>query len=119
MPRQGRFYSYNIIRNEQRDRLEAVATPIATLVPGHDALFNTYSLYQNVNTGSRRRREDNSDEDNSDEDLTPRPAQRRRHRCVDCDLPPEEKPDLLNKMFPDKPCVECGTLLLYTKEQKA
>jgi hypothetical protein len=161
MPRQGRFYSYNMIRNDQRDRLEAVATPIATLVPGHDALFNTYSLYQNVNmqqpspiaaqpssltnlprentanpptnpssivqTGLRRRREDNSDEDNSnednsDEDFTQRSAQRRRHRHIRDDLPAEQKPDLMrklkafkdkwNKMFPDKPCVECGTLLL-------
>jgi hypothetical protein len=60
--------------------------------------------------------------ENSDEDLTQRPAQRRRHRRVPDDLPPEQKPDLVrklnvfkdkwNKMFPDKPCAECGTLLL-------
>ncbi|KAN0070380.1 hypothetical protein V8E54_011249, partial [Elaphomyces granulatus] len=65
----------------------------------------------------RRRREDNSDED-----FAQRPAQRRRHRHVPDDLPSEQKPDLMrklkafkdkwNKMFPNKPCVECGTLLL-------
>ena len=149
MPQQARFYGYNIIYDEQRDRLGAVATPITTFVPGTDAVLNTYSLYQNVNmqrtptiasqpsrqpnlprentatpplmvqppARRRRRRED------SDGDFTQRPAQqRRRHRRGRDDLPPEQKPDLLrklrafkdkwNKMFPDKPCVECGTLLL-------
>jgi hypothetical protein len=148
MLQQARFYSNNVIYDEQRDRLGAVATPITTLIPGNDAVFNTYSLYQDVNMqrtptiasqtchqpnlprqnsatpplivqppAPRRRRGDDSDTD-----FTPRPAQRRRHRRVPDDLPPEQKPDLLrklnafqnkwNKMFPDKPCVECGTLLL-------
>jgi len=139
MPQQTRFYSYNIIRDEQRDRLRAVATPITAMAPGNGAVLNTYSLYQDINMQqppaiapptlprgdianqiqprTRRRRAENSDHD-----LTQRPAQRRRHRRVPDDLPRERKPDLVrklnsfkdkwNKMFPDKPCAECGTLLL-------
>jgi hypothetical protein len=148
MPQQARFHSYNVIHDEQRDRLRAVAVSIATFAPGDGAVLNTYSLYQDVNmrptpaitlrpprqptprrentatsplvvqpTACRRRRDSDSDRD-----FNPRPAQRRRHRRIRNDLPPEQKPDLLrklkafkdgwNKMFPDKPYVECGTLLL-------
>jgi hypothetical protein len=141
MPQQTRFYSYNIIRDEQRDRLRAVAAPITAM---NGAVLNTYSLYQDINMQqppaigfrpspppnlphgdmanpiqSRTRRRS---AENPVEDPTQRPAQRRRHRRVLDDLPPEHKPDLVrklftfkdkwNKMFPDKPCAECGTLLL-------
>jgi hypothetical protein len=49
MPQQTRFYGYNIIHDEQRDRLGAVAVPIATSLAGAGAVLNTYSLYQDVN----------------------------------------------------------------------
>ena len=148
MPQQMKFFSYNIIRDDQRDRLKAIAVPIISSAPGNNATFNTYSLYQHVNSQSipvissqlsyqhnqqhksvttpsqiiqsithRRKR----DED-SDHDLNPRLTQRRRHKRVCHDLPPEQKPDFLRKLktfkekwntiFPDRPCVECGTLLL-------
>ena len=134
MPQQTRFYSYNIIRDEQRDRLRAVATPITAMAPGNGAVLNTYSLYQDINMQQppaiaprpssppnllcgdmvnpiqlRTRRRS---AETPAEDLTQRPTQRRRHRRVLDDLPPEHKPDLVrklfafkdkwNKMFPDK-----------------
>jgi hypothetical protein len=108
MPQQARFCSYNLTLDEQRERLRAVATPIATSVPGNNAVLNAYSLYQGVNmnqppaTASRmspppnpmhentanpplvvqpqaRRR---GRADNSEEDFTGRPAQRCGHRYV-------------------------------------
>jgi hypothetical protein len=49
MPQQTKFYSYNIIRDEQCDRLKTVATPILRSVPTNGTFFNTYSLYQHIN----------------------------------------------------------------------
>jgi hypothetical protein len=148
MPQQTRFSSYNIITDDQRNRLNAIAVPISTSLPNSNATLNTYSLYQDVNrhhppaitsppfpspnplarnpspppvttqSNSLRRRRENV----SDTDSIERPPQRRRHRATPQDLPPERRPDFMrtltafkdkwNKMFPDKPCVECGTLLL-------
>src|SRR5579871_161595 len=155
MPQLGRFYSYNIINDEQRDKIHGAGVSLRSIAPGYDHLFNTYSLYQDMNqrilgnrpqapslntnsgntitvigalelqpTGNRRRpRQD------SDEDFDPRPTRRRRaHRAIRRDLPPELQPDLLrnmkrfkekfNKEFPDKYCVECGTLLLRRHRKK-
>src|SRR5436190_20352491 len=52
MPRHEQFLSYNIINDEQRQRIRALAVPICSFAPDSDALFNTYSLYQEVNQGS-------------------------------------------------------------------
>ena len=41
MPQQTRFYGYNIIHDEQRDRLGAVAAPIATSLAGAGAILHT------------------------------------------------------------------------------
>src|SRR4051812_37747334 len=58
MPQLGRFYSYNIANDDQRDRLHSVGVSLSSIAPGHDHLFNTYSLYQDINqriSGSRPR----------------------------------------------------------------
>jgi hypothetical protein len=155
MPQLGRFYSHNIVNDDQRDRLRSVGVSLNSIAPGQDHLFNTYSLYQDINqripgsrllatsldTNSRdtitaigapelqptgRRRRPRQD---SDEDFEPRPTRRRRaHRAIRRGLPPEQQPDLLrnirrfkekfNKEFPDKYCVECGTLLLQRHRKK-
>jgi hypothetical protein len=148
MPQQTKFYSYNIIRDEQRDRLKAVAIPVTRSVFDNSTFFNTYSLYQHINTqhtpitASQESQQHNLQHDNtrtpleitqstinhkrkdrdSDEDFNPGPSQRCRHRSIRRDLPSEQKLNFLrklksfkdkwNKMFPDKPCAECGTLLL-------
>ena len=52
MPQLGRFYSYNIVNDEQRDRLRAIGVSHSTVAPRHNHLFNTYSLYQDMNQRS-------------------------------------------------------------------
>jgi hypothetical protein len=124
MPQQTRLSSYNIITNDQRNRLNAIAVPISTSLPNSNATLNTYSLYQDVNrhhppaitsppfpspnllarnpspppvttqSNSLRRRRENV----SDTDSIERPPQRRRHRATPQDLPPERRPDFMRTL---------------------
>jgi hypothetical protein len=115
MPQQTKFYSYNIIRDEQRDRLKAVAMPILRSIPANGTFFNIYSLYQHVNTQPisivdlQESQQQNLQHSNTrtpprviqptighkkknedlDEDFNPRPSQRRCHRSIRHDLPSE------------------------------
>src|SRR5436190_5893623 len=136
MPCHEQFLSYNIVNEEQRQQIRAIAVPICSFALNSNALFNTYSLYQEVNQDSRSRhphttssqavenrlleigstgRRRRSQESSGDESP---PTRRRRIE----EVPVEKQPkfirklrtfkDRWNKEFPDKPCVECATLLL-------
>ena len=49
MPPPAQFYSYNVITDEQRERLRAIRQPLHTFALDNPTLFNTWALNQTVN----------------------------------------------------------------------
>ena len=49
MPPPAQFYSYNVITDEQRERLRAIRQPLHTFALDNHTLFNTWALNQTVN----------------------------------------------------------------------
>lgn len=146
MPPPTQFYSYNVITDEQRERLRAIRQPLHTFALDNPTLFDTWALNQNVNNISvhphitqrhnidgtvievnapaaparpRRRRPTSVSSD--DPDFVNAPPRRYRRRDAQ-ELPIEKQRRFIlkrnsfknrwNKEFPDKPCAECGILLL-------
>jgi hypothetical protein len=136
MPRYEQFLSYNIVNDEQRQRIRAIAIPTRSFIPDSNTLFNTYSLYQEVNQRNRTRwpHTTNGQATGNHQPEIESTGYRRRNRQSSIDesppsrrrrieeVPVEKQPkfirksktfkDRWNKEFPDKPCVECATLLL-------
>jgi len=148
-----RFYSYNVITEDQEQRLQLSRQPLTSLVQENPTLFNTWAINERLNnptnsnlltsrhaidgtvievdapppTSRHRNSRRNASSYSNESDFQPfgrfRLARQNATRNSNHTRAPVEKRlDFLRKLqafktrwnreFPDKPCVECGTLLL-------
>jgi hypothetical protein len=156
-----RFYSYNIITEDQEQRLQLSRQPLISLVQENPTLFNTWAINERLNnatnsnlltsryaidgtvievdappcTSRQRNSRRNASSYSNESDFQPfsrfRLARQNATRNSNhTRVLVEKRPDFLRKLqafktrwnreFPDKPCIECGTLLLprYQKRQE-
>ena len=49
-----RYAGHNVITDDQTERLERVVGPIQSYVPDSNGLFNTFSIFQEINQNAGR-----------------------------------------------------------------